>query len=140
MKEEADLLEQARNAIQVTVSETNKRAGVEQLTSQLTDILTHLKNGPFMIAAEKAGNEYLKPFSEMNKVLELSRVIKCGSCQIIPAFPSADMKKSKYEQAGSIIYILLNDVLVFFTKDVSNVSISVFSKKFKYTLCPKRKS
>jgi len=126
MKEEAELLGQARNAIQVTVSETNKRAGVEQLTSLLTDIQTHLHNGQFMVAAEKSGNDYLKPFKSMNKVLEISRVIKHGSCQIIPAFPSAKSEKSKC-QSDHIIYILLNDVLVFFTKnDTTNVRIVIY--------------
>ena len=121
MAEESELLTGALNAIQVTVSETNKRAGLEQLTSLLTDIQTHLNLGSLMKAAHLEGNEHLIPFIEMKEVLDLNRVVKHGTCTFIPAIPSVDGKKPKNAFDCKMTYILLKDVLVFFGKDNSNV-------------------
>ena len=49
LMKEVKLLDQAKNCIQVTVSETNKRAGEEDLKNLLTDIKTHLNISMFLV-------------------------------------------------------------------------------------------
>jgi len=49
MMEEARLLQEAKDSIQVTVSETNKRAGEENLKGLLDDIQKHLRIGDVLL-------------------------------------------------------------------------------------------
>ena len=49
MMEEVRLLQEAKDYIQVTVSETNKRAGEENLRGLLDDMQKHLRIGDFLL-------------------------------------------------------------------------------------------
>jgi hypothetical protein len=127
MKEDSELLAKARNAVQVTVTETNKRAGEEQLNSLLNDIKTHLNIPAFMRAAEKKENLHLHQFQNIKEVLDISRVIKQGNCQIVPTHNLPSNKKNKAESPNeSLIYILLDTGLIFFKRiEVEDESTSV---------------
>ena len=121
MEEELKFLNQARDSIQVTVSETNKRAGEEELISLLQDIQKHQNIGSFLKEAKKPNKEYLQEYTDIATILQMNQEVKHGTCQVVPSIPSMDKSRSPKFQNDSITYILLKNVLMFFSKD-NNVS------------------
>jgi len=121
LMKEVKLLDQAKNCIQVTVSETNKRAGEEDLKNLLTDIKTHLNISMFLVAARTDKN--LQKIVDDNNVqsrefLDYTRVIKYGACNISDpnATKTSQNQPKNTQKPSDITYLLLTDSFVFFTK------------------------
>jgi len=103
MMKEKELLERAKDSVQVTVSEINKRVSEEELNGLLTDIKTHLSIHDFLKVATT--DSIWGRFTDVKSRLEMDKVIHYGTGKV------NEMMSGK---STDVTFVLLEDSFVFF--------------------------